>query len=170
MTEKNDENNRQRLATFYKTLYEREESLSLAGHADHDNTKRKTNRFNTNGIVALTSFDQPVVTRICDISPGGVSFLHAEEMDVFDSPIQMDILIFDILSDFEYLIHEVQGHVKSKNLVSDPKSNTPTWRFSVEFVDLDSSKKNMLKILFSLVRTKNVQPPGDSCQKLSYDS
>lgn len=151
MNEKIDDNNWQRLVAYYKTLYEREDSISLASHSDYHNTKRKANRLNTNGIVVLTNFDQPVVTKICDISPGGVSFLHANEIDVINSKIEMDILIFDILADFEYLIDQVSGHVKSKKLIADPKSHTPTWRFSVEFIDMDSSKKNMLKILFSLI-------------------
>lgn len=165
-----DVNKRQRQAEYYKTLYEKEDSSPLAGHSDYHNTKRKANRFNTNGIVALTGYDQPIVTQICDISAGGVSFLHDNEIEINNCPIQMDILIFEILTDFEYLINQVNGYVKSKKLVVDPKSKTSTWRFSVEFIDLDSSKQNLLKILFGLIQTKNIQLPDDSCQKVSYDS
>ncbi len=118
---------------------------------DVHHTKRKSNRTRANGIAALTNFPKPIVTRIYDIALGGISLLCAEEMDVTEGALKMDILIFDILTNFEYLINQVTGHFKSKKLVTDPKSKTSTWRYSVEFVGLDSGRKNRLKMLFTLV-------------------
>ncbi len=105
---------------------------------DHLKKKRKSLRFRVKGIVALTNFEQPVVTNIFDIASGGVSFLHAREQDIPNKEFKMDILIFDSQTDLEYFISQIKGRIKSKDLVIDPKSKEPRWRFSVEFVDLDS--------------------------------
>ena len=102
---------------------------------NHQKKKRKSVRFRVTGIVALTNFEQPVVTTICDIAPGGVSFFHAGEKDITNNEFKMDILIFDSQTDRECFISQIKGRIKSKNLVVDPKSKEPRWRFSIEFLD-----------------------------------
>ena len=114
---------------------------------DVHHTKRKSTRIMANGIVALTNFVKPVVTKIYDIAPGGVSFLYVDEMDVAAEALEMDILIFNVQTDFEYLINQVMGRVTSKKLFTDRNSRLPTWRYGVEFVDIDSEKQNKLKML-----------------------
>ncbi|KJS01170.1 MAG: hypothetical protein VR65_09705 [Desulfobulbaceae bacterium BRH_c16a] len=88
--------------------------------------------------------EKPVVARINDIGTGGVSFLHVHDREIADSEIKMDILIFDVQSDDELLISHLEGQVKSKELVSDPDSKAPVWRFSVEFRDLDARHRQTL--------------------------
>lgn len=148
----------------------REHTYSADTPPDVHHTKRTSNRTRTNGIVALTNFAKPVVTKIYDIAPGGVSFLHSSEIDSTESALQMDILIFDNLTNFEYLINEIKGCVKSKNLVEEPKSKKPIWRYSVAFIDLDSEKQQRLKILFNRVPPANDQISYARYLKASYDS
>ncbi len=140
------------LPSFYQNEFDMQSIYTPGTLLNVLHNKRKSNRTRAYGIVALTSLTKPVVTKIFDIAPGGVSFIYAEEMDVTESALEMDILIFDILTNFEYLINQFTGRVKSKKLVADPKSKVSTWRYSVEFVDLDSEKQNRLKIFFSMVR------------------
>jgi hypothetical protein len=123
----------QSLVAYYQDFFDGGYICSPDNCSDSLNRRRKSNRLRINGIVALTSFEKPVVTRIYDIAPGGVSFLHTNEIYISDNEFKMDILIFDNLTDFEYLINQAHGRVKSRNLVSDPKNKAPIWRFSVEF-------------------------------------
>lgn len=113
-------------------------------------TKRESNRLRTKGIVVVASFEIPVVTNILDIAPGGVSFLYANDLDIINSKIRMDILIFDGRTNFEYFITQVKGRVTSISSVNLPKSNEQVWRYGVEFLDLDISKKSILLTLFNL--------------------
>ncbi len=136
---------------------------------DGHHINRKSSRTRANGIVALTNFTKPVVTKIYDLAPGGVSFLYANETEITESALKMDILIFDILTNFEYLISQVSGNVKSKRLVTHPKSKAPTWRYSVAFVDLDSAKQNRLKVIFSRIPPINEQIFFPCCLRKSYD-
>jgi hypothetical protein len=82
----------------------------------------------------------------------------------------MDILIFDNHSDSEYFISHVTGRVKSRKLVTDLKSNEPVWRFSVEFIDFDSCKKNMLQAFCSRAQKPTVRLLGEYVPPISYDS
>lgn len=109
-------------------------------------SQRRWSRIKTNGIVALTSYEKPVVTLIHDIAEGGLSFLHAAEIDVIDDDIRMDILIFHSILDFEYYISHVHGRVKMRQQVADPKDNVPVWRYHVEFIDLDRKNCQLLQI------------------------
>ena len=112
--------------------------------------RRKSKRLRTNGIVALTCFEKLVVNNIYDIAEGGVSFLQANENEISKSEFEMDILIYDGLTDFEYLISRIKGRVKWKGLVFDPEIDRPIWRFNVEFTDLDGSQQYKLQRLYSL--------------------
>ena len=100
----------------------------------------------TNGIVALTSFDKPVVSLIYDIAEGGVSFLHACESAIIEDEFPMDILIFDIITNFEYYISHVRGRVKGRQQVAGPNNKFPAWRYHVEFLDLNEKKSQLLQI------------------------
>ncbi len=159
------ENNRQSLASLYQNEFNGECMYTPGTLLDVHHTKRKSNRTRANGIVALTNFTKPVVTRIYDIAPGGISLLCAEEMDVTDGALKMDILIFDILTNFEYLINQVTGRIKSKKLVAHPKSKTPAWRYSVAFVDFDSSMQNRLKSICKRIPPVNDQVFYECCLK-----
>jgi len=116
----------------------------------HQYARRKSIRFKAKGIVVLTKFEAPVVTCICDIGPGGLSFFSTNEEDVTEKEFKMDILLFEGQADFEYFIGQVKGRVKSKRLVAHTESNAPIWRFGVEFLDLDSAEPSMLKACCSL--------------------
>ncbi len=163
-------NNRQSMEPSGKHEFDREYTYTPGTLLDRHHSRRKSNRTRANGIVALTNFIKPVVTKIYDIAQGGVSFFCADETDVTESALQMDILIFDNLTNFEFLINEIKGSIKSKNLVADPKSKKPTWRYSVEFVDLDSVQQNRLKILFNRVPPVNDQDSYERYLKASYDT
>lgn len=92
---------------------------------DYQHTKQKSIRSRINGILALTSLEKLLVPNIYDISLGGLSFLHANEKDVSNSLFKMDIVIFDIQTDFEYLITGVKGWVNSKELSLEPCNRVP---------------------------------------------
>jgi len=141
-------------------------------HASSNNCskKRQSIRFKINGIVALTSFAKPVVTNIYDIAPGGVSFLHTNPWDICNNQFKMDILIFDKHSDSEYFISQVTGRVKSRKLVTDLKSNTAVWRFSVEFVHFDSLKQRMLQTFCRQAQQPTARYLGEHVPSTSYDS
>lgn len=76
--------------------------------------------------------------------------MHIHDRDIADSEIKMDILIFDVQSDDELLISHLEGQVKSKELVADPDSRAPIWRFSVEFRDLDVRYRQTLSTCLRL--------------------
>jgi hypothetical protein len=101
--------------------------------------RRRFNRLRITGIAALTRFEKPVVNIIYDIAEGGVSFLQTNESDISTDEFEMDILVFDSLTDFEYLIGHVMGRVRWKGLVFAPELKEPIWRFNVEFINLDGS-------------------------------
>lgn len=132
--------------------------------------RRKAHRILLNGIVALTNFAKPAVTRIYDIGPGGVSFLSVDELDCSSSALKMDILIFDIQTNFEFLINQVTGWVKGKILSTDPISRAPAWRYSVEFVLSDSIEQNKLKSFFKRIQQVNSQFSIANSQTAAYDS
>lgn len=116
---------------------------------DCGRTKRRETRFRTNGIVVLADHGKPVVTNICDIAPGGVSFLHPGELGE-KQYFMLDILIFDSLTNFEYSISQLKGQVTSTRLVEEPKGRARVWRYGVKFLELDSMKKDQLRTLFTM--------------------
>ncbi len=109
-------------------------------------SQRKWTRIKTNGIVALSCFDKPVIALIHDIAEGGISFVHAGNMDMIDEEFPMDILIFDILMDFEYHLSFVRGRVKERQQVVDSKHNAPVWRYHVEFLELHPKESQLLQM------------------------
>ncbi len=113
-------------------------------------SRRKADRFKTHGIVALTSFEKPIAASIYDIALGGVSFITANEMEICRNEFRIEILIFNSLTDFEYLISQVMVRVIWKGLVFDPEIHKPIWRFNVEYIDLDSLQQRKLQGLYSL--------------------
>lgn len=161
MVKKEGDKGLQILVAYQKNLFKGEDIMQHNSSSDVPRQKRKSTRFNSNGIVALTSFAKPVVTNIYDIATGGVSFLHTNEWDICSNHVDMDILIFDNHSDSEYFISHVTGRVKSRKLVIDLKSNAPVWRFSVEFIDFDSLKQNMLQIFCSRTQNPTVRLLGE---------
>jgi hypothetical protein len=136
---------------------------------NYNSMKRKANRFRTNGIVALTNLEKPVLSNIYDISSGGASFLHVDETAVDKVEIKMDILIYDSLTDFEYFISQVNGRVVWRELVADPENNFPVWRFNVAFFDMDSAQQSKLHILCNQQLTANVWFLDERLPKISYD-
>ena len=111
--------------------------------------RRKSKRLRANGIVALTCFEKLVVSSIYDIAEGGVSFLQANENEISKSEFEMDILIYDSLTGFEYSISHIMGRVKWKSLVFGSEIHEPIWRFNIEFIDLDSLQRKKLQWLCS---------------------
>jgi hypothetical protein len=152
-----NKNRSQSSVAYYQNLFDGDDATIYYSSGDCQKQRRKSIRLRTNGIVALTCFKQPFVTNICDIAPGGVSFLYAREQDITNNEFKMDIIIFDCQSDCEYFISQIKGRVRSKNLVADPKSNELSWRFSVEFLDTNSSNQNIFQIFYSLMHSSCVQ-------------
>jgi hypothetical protein len=108
-------------------------------------SRRASTRIRAHGVVALTSLEQPIITRIFDIAPGGVSFLHPNDLDILSGEIEMDILLFDSLTNVEYFISQAKGRITSNTCISDPQSDTPVTRFGVEFLKLDLLHLDVLK-------------------------
>jgi hypothetical protein len=79
-----------------------------------------------------------------------MSFLHVNDQGIATSETMMDILIFDAQSDDEFLISQIKGRVKSKELIADPENKAPIWRFSVEFSDLDFENRQILETCLGL--------------------
>lgn len=131
-------------------MFEKEQLLNNYSTKKHQYSRRKSTRHKAKGIVVLTKFEAPIVTCICDIGQGGLSFFSTNEKDVTENEFKMDILLFEGKSDFEYFIAQVKGRVKSKHLVAHTESKAPIWRFGVEFLDLDSAEPSMLKACCSL--------------------
>ncbi len=123
----------------------------LSGKSNHQNKRRKSVRFVTKGIVVLTGFEEPVVANICDIASEGISFVHADKKNIINFDFKMEVLIYDSQTDFEYFISQISGRGKSVELVSDPTSNLPIWRYGVEFLDINSSQRNRLQACSSLM-------------------
>lgn len=159
----------QSLFAYHKSLVDGDD-IKQDSSSDCPGQKLKSTSCKTNGIVALTSFAKPVVANIYDIAPDGVSFLHANAWDICNNQFKMDILIFDSHSDSEYFISHVTGRVKSRELVTVLKSNTPIWRFSVEFIDFDSLNQKMLQTFCSRAQKPTVRHLGEYAPSLSYDS
>lgn len=164
------DNGRQGLFAYQKNLFNGEDIIKNNSSCDSPKQKRKSPRVKTNGIVALTSFAKPVVTNIYDIAPDGVSFLHANAWDICNNRFKMDILIFDNHTDSEYFISHVTGRVKSRKLVTDLKSNTVVWRFSVEFIHFDSLKRRMLQTFCRLAHKPTVRLLSEYEPSTSGDS
>ncbi len=137
---------------------------------DCHHCNRREPRVLVNGIVALTDTAKPAVTQIYDIAPGGVSFWAANELDITESTLEMDILIFDIQTDIQFLINQVTGSMKSKILISDPINKAPTWRYSVEFVDFDRVQQKSLEKFFIRAQQASTQVSNEYYQNSSYGS
>lgn len=161
---------RQGRFAYQKNLFNGEDIIKQNSSSDTPKQKRKSPRFKTNGIVALTSFAKPVVTNIYDIAPAGVSFLHANAWDICSNQFKMDILLFDNHCDSEYFISQVTGRITSRKLVTDLKSNTPVWLFSVAFMDFDSSNQKMLQAFCTRAQKTTVRLLGEYVPSISYDS
>jgi hypothetical protein len=168
--ETTSENNSHSLFAYQQNPSNGDNIFTHDSSSKRPSKKRQAIRFKTNGIVALTSFAKPVVTNIYDIAPGGVSFLHANEWDICNNQFKMDILIFDKHSDSEYFISQVTGRVKSRKLVTDLKSNTAVWRFSVEFIHFDSLKQRMLQTFCRQAQQPTARYLGEHVPSISYDS
>ncbi|TKB06984.1 hypothetical protein [Desulforhopalus sp. IMCC35007] len=106
-------------------------------------TQRTSNRFKTRGIVVFSVAGKPAVANINDIAAGGVSFLYSDEIDINSSILTMDILIFDSQTKFEYLIPQINGQMTSRTSALAPKCNAQCWRYGVEFIEFDRSKKTL---------------------------
>lgn len=164
------ENILQNMVAYFQNLLSFED---ISYHYNPNNlqkTRRKAIRFRPNGIVALTTLEQPIVTNICDIASGGVAFWHQNERDITNSEFKMDILIFDCQTYFEYFIGQAKGRVKSKELVSDPENKTASWRFGVEFLDLDSLTESILQPFCCVVSTANAQFQSECLPKILSDT
>jgi len=82
----------------------------------------------------------------------------------------MDILIFDVETDFKYLISQVEGQIKSKKLISCAETGMPIWQFHVEILNLDIINKNLLQIFCNLVQTSDAWIRGHRSPIFSFDS
>jgi hypothetical protein len=114
-------------------------------------SRRTSTRIRAHGILTLTDLDEPIIARIFDIAPGGLSFLHLNDLSLPSGEITMDIIIFDDLTNFEYFINEAKGRIISKHCISDPEIGTPFLRFGVEFFELDSLHQDVLKACFDQI-------------------
>jgi hypothetical protein len=107
-------------------------------------TRRKADRLRARGIVVLADSHKGLVTNLCDIAPGGVSFLHTCAIDRSGPELRIDILIYENQSDFECFIPAITGRVRSGTMVTDRKSNKQMWRYGIEFLQMDSTANDLL--------------------------
>ena len=136
---------------YCQNQFEREDNSNHYSSNDHHNTRRKSIRFVTKGIVVLTGFEEPLVANIYDIAPGGVSFVHADQKNINNVDFKMEILIYDSKTDFDFFIGQISGRGKFMELVFDPINNLPIWRYGIEFVDINSPQHNRLQTCYSLM-------------------
>lgn len=114
-------------------------------------------RFRANGIVALPGCEKPIVARIYDLAADGMSFLHVNDQGIATTETVMDILVFDAQSDEEFLISQIKGRVKSKELIADPENKAQIWRFCIEFADLDSEQQQELATCLDLALNRYLE-------------
>ena len=133
---------------------DREEKSNFSSSIECENTRRKSIRYRVNGIVALTSLEDLVVSNIYNIASGGLSFVTVRQHDITSSEFKMDILVYNNQVEFDFFISRVKGRVKSKQLVPDMHNHSPIWRFGTEFLDLDNDHRNMLEKYCKLVFDK----------------
>ena len=131
--------------------FERKNNSNPNGSNEQQNNRRQSIRFETKGIVVLTDFEEPIVANIYDIAAGGVSFVHAGEKNIRNVDFKMEILIYDSHTDFDYFIGQISGRGKFMELVSDPVNNLPSWRYGVEFSDINSAQHKRLQTCYSLM-------------------
>lgn len=118
------------------------------------NMKRKLIRTRANGIVALSSLKKPLITVLYDVTPGGISFLCADPVEMTDSVFMMDILIFDSKTDFEYCITQVGGQLRFRRRVAVPNGTLSLWRYGVELIELNDFQKRLLHKGYSLIHQR----------------
>lgn len=106
--------------------------------------RRTARRYRVSGIVALTTSGEPAVMRIYDISRDGLSFLHARDWRAADGKVEMDIVVFDVKGNSEYLMNQVNGWVRSTDLIADPERKGKIWRTRVTFQRLDLFQQDTL--------------------------
>lgn len=117
---------------------------TLLGHYSQAFASRRiSTRIPVKGIVALTGSGKPVVARIHDIGAGGLSCLHADGAAFSD--VEMDVLLFDVRTDEEFLLPRINGRIVARELVADPRRTAPVWRYNVEFQDLHDGQRLTLK-------------------------
>jgi c-di-GMP-binding flagellar brake protein YcgR len=114
-------------------------------HTSDGMSRRTSARIRAHGVVAMTDLEKPVIATSYDISPGGVSFVHLDDLDVVGSEVMMDILLFDTQTDKEHFVSQVKGRIRSKERIFDPESDETVLRFGVEFLELDSPQRDVLR-------------------------
>lgn len=123
-------------------------------------SRRTARRYRVSGIVAIANSGEPAVMRIYDIAKNGVSFLHADDWRAADGEVEMDIVVYDINNNSEYLINKVNGWVRSTDLVADPERNGPIWRTRVTFQRLDASHIDTLHACLGNVSQSGMKMRG----------
>jgi hypothetical protein len=108
-------------------------------------SRRTSARIRAHGVVVMTDPEKPVVATSYDIAPGGVSFVHLNDLGVVGSEIMMDILLFDTHTNKEHSVSQAKGRIRWKERVFDPESEETVLRFGVEFIELDSPQRDVLR-------------------------
>ena len=112
----------------------------------YDGTCRRTStRLRAHGVVVMKGLEKPVVATSYDIAPGGVSFVHLSDLGVVGGEIMMDILLFDTHINKEHYVSQVKGRIRWKERVFDPENEETVLRFGVEFFELDSPQRDVLR-------------------------
>lgn len=126
--------------------------------------RRTSARKRVHGVVALTnSGDIPLITRINDIGPGGVSFLHTDDRGRTEDEIQMDIIIFDGKGDNDCFLSGITGRLKALHIIVEPRTQKPVWRYSVEFTKLNAMQ---IYTLQSYMEQRRKKIHSLSCQPM----
>jgi hypothetical protein len=94
----------------------------------------------------MTDLENPVVATSYDIAPVGVSFVHLNDLGVVGNEIMMDILVFDNHTNKEHSVSQVKGRIRWKKGVFDAESEETILRFGVEFIELDSLQRDILRL------------------------
>ena len=110
-------------------------------------SRRRSTRVRAHGILTLTGLGRPIVAVLHDIGLGGVSFLYSGRVKGLRSKneIHMEILIFYGATEPEYYIRHIKGRFISRSRTTDLQSHSQLIRFNVEFLELDSRNRDILK-------------------------
>ena len=121
-------------------------------HVEQSHIRRRATRCKAHGIVVLKDFKKPLITNIYDISTRGVSFWQNNRKKLTEDTFNMDILIFDVQTGFEYLISQLEGQViYTDKLVRHPVTDTLVRRCGLKFIHKNSASRTIVERCCSML-------------------
>jgi hypothetical protein len=90
----------------------------------------------TNGVTALANAHFPLISKVYDISPFGLTIWSVTDYEITDHEISMDILVYNAQTNNECFMREVRGKLRSKKAVIELQSKRTVWHLKVEFLEM----------------------------------